>query len=118
MLRNVSKLDMFEKERVTFKLNITYEIDGQTKKHILNGIENRDYIFDEGVYRIVWEESGRFKRNLWEFKEIPNRTEIKFHSGKYTKHTKGCPLLTVKGLSVLYWLLDNKKEYWINVQNI
>ncbi|RTL03796.1 hypothetical protein EKK58_12100 [Candidatus Dependentiae bacterium] len=46
-----------------------------------------------GVYPIVWEYSPKFKRELWELKNVPNFTEIKIHAGNTVDHTQGCILL-------------------------
>lgn len=46
-----------------------------------------------GLYRIVWEWSPKFKRHLWELKEVPNFTEIKAHVGNVVEDTDGCQLL-------------------------
>ena len=36
-----------------------------------------------GEYKCVLEYSDRFKKDLWELKEVPNRSECKFHSANY-----------------------------------
>lgn len=46
-----------------------------------------------GTYPIVLEWSGRFKTFLWELKNVPNFTEIKFHVGNRVNDTEGCILL-------------------------
>jgi len=55
----------------------------------------------EGGYPVVWEYSPAFKRNLYEIKNIPKRSECKFHAGNfagsvddgYKSDVKGCILL-------------------------
>lgn len=46
-----------------------------------------------GLYRIVWEWSPKFKRHLWELKEVPNFTEVKAHVGNVVEDTNACQLL-------------------------
>jgi len=44
----------------------------------------------KGIYKVVLEYSNAFKRDLWEIKNVPNRTETKFHSSNYWYQLKGC----------------------------
>lgn len=84
----------------------------------LDVIENIDYLFPEGEYILQLEQSPKFNRRLWEFKLIPGRSEIKFHRGNKSNHSKGCPLLTDAGLRTLHKELVASKRYLINVINI
>jgi len=43
-----------------------------------------------GRYKCKLEYSNRFKRDLWELKDVPNRTECKFHSANYFHQLNGC----------------------------
>ena len=43
-----------------------------------------------GTYTVVLEYSPRFKMNLWELKNVPNRSECKFHSANYWFQLNGC----------------------------
>ena len=43
-----------------------------------------------GEYKCVLEYSNRFERDLWELKDVPNRSECKFHSANYFKQLNGC----------------------------
>lgn len=43
-----------------------------------------------GEYKCVLEYSDRFKKDLWELKNVPNRSECKFHSANYFKQLNGC----------------------------
>lgn len=44
----------------------------------------------EGAYPIVKEYSDHFKKELWEIKGVPNRSECKFHSANYWRELNGC----------------------------
>jgi hypothetical protein len=48
-----------------------------------------------GTYLMVLEYSSRFKRELWEIKDVPNRSECKFHSANYSRELNGCVALGV-----------------------
>lgn len=43
-----------------------------------------------GNYPLVLEYSPRFRKNLWEIKEVENRSECKFHSANYWHQLNGC----------------------------
>ena len=44
----------------------------------------------KGRYTVVLEWSPRFKKNLWELKGVPNRSECKFHAANYWFQLNGC----------------------------
>ncbi|CAL2055950.1 DUF5675 family protein [Tenacibaculum sp. 190524A05c] len=50
----------------------------------------------EGTYPVVLEHSNRFKRKLWEIKDVPNRSECKFHSANHWHQLNGCIALGLK----------------------
>ncbi|AUC15403.1 hypothetical protein BTO06_09750 [Tenacibaculum sp. SZ-18] len=50
----------------------------------------------EGIYPVVLEHSTRFKKKLWEIKDVPNRSECKFHSANYWHQLNGCIALGFK----------------------
>ena len=41
-------------------------------------------------YLMNFEYSNRFKQKLWELKDVPNRSECKFHSANYWHDLNGC----------------------------
>jgi hypothetical protein len=43
-----------------------------------------------GTYTVVLEYSNRFKKDLWELKNVDNRSECKFHSANYWFQLNGC----------------------------
>lgn len=49
-----------------------------------------------GEYPLVLEFSPRFGKKLWEVKDVPNRSECKFHSANYWYQLNGCIALGVK----------------------
>lgn len=51
-----------------------------------------------GTYDIVLEYSARFDKQLWEIKDVPNRSECKIHASNYWNQLNGCIALGV-GLS-------------------
>jgi len=107
LIRKYYDLDKWEEKRVLGKLIIN--------GIIIRTLENRNYMVKEGRYKIMYEYSPKFKRELWELKNVPNRTEIKIHNGRETRHSRGCIL--VKDVDNLNGLLDSKKVYYINIKN-
>jgi len=55
-----------------------------------------------GLYELKLEYSDRFKKELWELKGVPNRTECKFHSANYWDQLEGCIALGLR-----YKLVNN-----------
>lgn len=47
----------------------------------------------QGTYPIKFEYSNKFKRNLWEIKDVPNRSECKIHVTNYWYEINGCVAL-------------------------
>jgi len=43
-----------------------------------------------GEYRCVIEYSPKFKKELWELKDVPNRSECKFHASNFWNQLNGC----------------------------
>lgn len=117
MERNFHQIDMFDPDRLTGHLNIMYQKDGRTTFVSLPTLENRNYIFPVGVYEVKFEYSPKFGKKLWEFKDIPKRSEIKFHEGSLPHHSLGCPLLRPDSLRIFHSILDSEKNYFINVKN-
>ena len=46
-----------------------------------------------GTYKVVYEYSDKFKTMLWEIKDVPNRSECKFHSANFWHQINGCVAL-------------------------
>jgi hypothetical protein len=90
-------------------------INDGTKSKLLKTLENEDYLLDCGFYKLRYEYSPKFKRELWEFKETEPRTEIKFHRGTHSKHSKGCILLGDNELEYLHNTLDSSKIHEIEI---
>ena len=47
----------------------------------------------EGTYPLILEYSNRFNTDLWEIKNVPNRSECKIHSANYWFQLNGCVAL-------------------------
>jgi hypothetical protein len=53
-----------------------------------------------GEYLCVLEYSNRFNCDLWEIKDVPNRSECKFHSANYWHDLNGCISLGTKYIDI------------------
>jgi len=54
----------------------------------------------KGTYTLVLEYSPAFDKFLWELKNVPNRTECKFHAANYWHQLKGCVALGSRLLDI------------------
>lgn len=43
-----------------------------------------------GCYTMEFEYSPKFDRNLWELKDVPNRSECKIHTANFYRQLNGC----------------------------
>ena len=71
-----------------------------TCKSLERGWNNNERMIScvpKGRYTIKLEWSNRFGANLWELKNVPNRSECKLHSANYWNQLNGCIAL---GLSL------------------
>lgn len=112
---NINALD---EKAVTGKLTIHYKNNkNEYRKQTLRTIENVDYLLDKGIYPMKMEYSPKFKRQLWELMETQPRTEIKFHIGYESKHSKGCILMNPRHLQTLHYTLDSTRIYYLTIKN-
>lgn len=64
----------------------------------------------KGHYLVMLEYSQKFKKELWELKNVPNRSECKFHSANYWYQLNGCIALGSR-------LLDIDNDGYYDVAN-
>lgn len=60
-----------------------------------------------GIYPMTLEYSSRFKKELWEIKEVVGRSECKFHSASFFYDLQGCISL---GDSIAHINKDNYRD--------
>lgn len=66
----------------------------------------------EGVYKLHWMMSARFKSNMPYLLNVPRFQGVMFHAGNTVKDTKGCILL---GMSYNLETLLNSRKACLNV---
>ena len=71
-----------EKDDILFSCN-TLELAWLNNKRNISCVPN-------GTYKCELEYSNKFKVDLWELKDVPNRSECKFHSANFFKQLNGC----------------------------
>ena len=54
----------------------------------------------KGTYEAVFEHSPRFKMDLLELKNVPNRSECKFHSANHWHQLNGCVALGLRYINL------------------
>lgn len=57
------------------------------------GNQNNISCIPIGLYTVKLEYSNRFQTKLWEIKDVPNRSECKFHAANYWHQLNGCVAL-------------------------
>ncbi len=55
-----------------------------------NGNKRNESSIPAGTYKMVFEYSPKFDRNLWEIKGVKGRSECKFHPANYWHQLNGC----------------------------
>ena len=73
-------------------------------------LENADYIIPEGTYPVSVTFSPRFKRMLPLIGNVPGRSGIRIHTGTIPEHSKGCVLMTPKGVEIIKELLTKNEK--------
>ncbi len=73
-------------------------------------LENADYIIPEGSYPVSVTFSPRFKRMLPLIGNVPGRSGIRIHTGTIPEHSKGCVLMTPKGVEIIKELLTKNEK--------
>ena len=58
--------------------------------------ENRVSCYPAGIFTVKLEYSDRFKKMLWEVKNVPGRSECKFHAANYWAQLEGCTALGLR----------------------
>jgi hypothetical protein len=117
--RNMQQLDAFDSKAIRGEILISYTNESnQFRLTRIKTLENYDYLCPDGTYSIEYEKSPKFSRNLWELKNVPNRSEIKIHVGNRSAHSKGCILVSHDGLNKLHRTLSNFKHLQIQIQTL
>ncbi len=71
---------------------------------------NRVSCYPAGVFTVKLEFSDRFKKKLWEVKNVPGRSECKFHAANYWAQLEGCTALGLR-------LRDLNKDNYDDITN-
>ena len=95
--QTIGSLDLFNNDNELLFSCITLERGWNDNKSNISCIPIGDY-------KAVFEYSNKFKTSLWELKNVPNRSECKFHASNYWHQLNGCIAL---GLQVLDINNDN-----------
>lgn len=85
-------------ERQRQELNATLgrlELPGPAFK-IFCTLEPLPPVIPVGIYPLVYEYSAKFRRYLWELKNVPGHTEIKIHNGNTAESTMACVLIGMR----------------------
>ena len=64
------------------------------------GNQPRTSCIPEGTYPMRLEWSPSFRDNLWELKEVPDRSEVKIHAANYVTQLRGCIAPGLKAVDI------------------
>jgi len=96
-------------------------------------LEHPDLYVRQGNYPLVCEYSPKFDMKLWELKDVPDRTECKFHRGNTIADTEGCIIPGMyagymdgvravfssgTALARIHELLDKSQSYVIKISEV
>ena len=78
--------------------------------HVLPTLENAEFIIPEGKYELKMTYSPRFKKMMPLVDGVKGRSGIRIHSGTIPEHSKGCILMTPKGVEIIKDLLTKNEK--------
>ena len=73
-------------------------------------LENADYIIPDGTYTVSVTYSPRFKKMMPLVDGVKGRSGIRIHTGTIPDHSKGCILMTPKGVEIIKELLTKNEK--------
>lgn len=78
--------------------------------HVLPTLENAEFIIPEGKYELKMTWSPRFKKMMPLVDGVKGRSGIRIHRGTIPEHSKGCILMTPKGVEIIKELLTKNEK--------
>ena len=78
--------------------------------HVLPTLENAEFIIPEGKYELKTTWSPRFKKMMPLVDGVKGRSGIRIHTGTIPEHSKGCILMTPKGVEIIKELLTKNEK--------
>jgi len=78
--------------------------------HVLPTLENAEFIIPEGKYELKMTWSPRFKKMMPLVDGVKGRSGIRIHTGTIPEHSKGCILMTPKGVEIIKELLTKNEK--------
>ena len=74
-------------------LRIQYDVYAHGQAFELQTLENADFLIPEGTYPLKMTWSPKFRKNMPQICDVPEREGIRIHSGIVPEHSTGCVLL-------------------------
>lgn len=91
--------------------------NGLVTEHVIDTLENADFVIPAGTYPLKMTWSPRFKKFMPLIDEVPEREGIRIHMGTKPEHSQGCILTSYLGLEYVKALL-NQREKWYEEDEI
>lgn len=74
-------------------------------------LENADFLIPAGTYPLKMTWSPRFKKNMPEICDVPEREGIRIHMGTKPEHSEGCVLVSAEALVNTKSLINLHDKY-------
>ena len=78
--------------------------------HVLPTLENAEFIIPGGKYELKMTWSPRFKKMMPLVDGVKGRSGIRIHTGTIPEHSKGCILMTPKGVETIKEILTKNAK--------
>ena len=75
-------------------------------------LENADYLIPAGTYPLKMTWSPRFKKQMPEICDVPERDGIRIHLGSKPEHSTGCVLVDVMGSEAVKTLFNQRLKWY------
>ena len=75
-------------------------------------LENAEFLIPAGTYPLKMSYSPRWKKQMPEIADVPEREGIRIHMGTIPEHSKGCVLVSALALGYITYFIEkfNKEQ--------
>ena len=106
---------------VTGKISIPFDkfpLKENEQPYTGDTLENADFIIPAGTYPLDLTWSWKFKKNMPEVQDVPERTGIRIHMGTKPEHSEGCILVDYMTLEAVKAFINRINKYTENEEKI
>ena len=92
---------------------ITLPFD-ERKPIVCETLENADFLIPDGTYPLKMTWSPRFKKDMPEICDVPEREGIRIHMGTRPEHSQGCVLVNFMSLENIKAFINRIDKWYEN----